>query len=247
MKNVCITGAGRGIGRGLSLYFLQAGYAVAALDADQQALKELQELAGTAAELLIIPCDVSSQAEVKQAFKHISKSWDSLYGLINNAGISKFEPFETLTLDNWQQVLGINLTGPMLCSQAALPLLRKSRGAIVNIASTRAVMSEPDTEAYAASKGGLVALTHALAISLGPDVRVNCVSPGWIDVTGLQHSEQKGDKLTANDHSQHPAGRVGQAEDVARLAEFLLDPTNDFITGQNYLLDGGMTRKMIYS
>ncbi len=247
MKNVCITGAGRGIGRGLSLYFLQAGYAVAALDADQQALKELQELAGTAAELLIIPCDVSSQAEVKQAFKHISKSWDSLYGLINNAGISKFEPFETLTLDNWQQVLGINLTGPMLCSQAALPLLRKSRGAIVNIASTRAVMSEPDTEAYAASKGGLVALTHALAISLGPDVRVNCVSPGWIDVTGLQHSEQKGDKLTANDHSQHPVGRVGQAEDVARLAEFLIDPANDFITGQNYLLDGGMTRKMIYS
>ena len=98
-------------------------------------------------------------------------------------------------------------------------------------------MSEPETEAYAATKGGLVALTHALAISLGPDVRVNAVAPGWISGA---------DDLRDVDHAQHPAGRVGKAEDIANMVLFLLNPENSFITGQNFIIDGGMTRKMIY-
>jgi len=100
-------------------------------------------------------------------------------------------------------------------------------------------MSEPNTEAYAASKGGIVALTHALAMSLGPDVRVNCVSPGWIDV--------RGEHLRAEDHAQHPAGRVGVPEDIAALAAWLLGPESGFVTGAEFVVDGGMTRKMIYA
>jgi NAD(P)-dependent dehydrogenase (short-subunit alcohol dehydrogenase family) len=120
-----------------------------------------------------------------------------------------------------------------------VPHLRAARrGAIVNIASTRALQSEPDTEAYAAAKGGMVALTHALAISLGPQVRVNCVSPGWID-TGKS-------KLRRADHRQHPAGRVGRAEDIAETVAFLLSEKSGFTTGANFVVDGGMTRKMIY-
>ena len=99
-------------------------------------------------------------------------------------------------------------------------------------------MSEPNTEAYAASKGGLVALTHALAISLGPDVRVNCISPGWILT--------KGPKPSKDEHAFHPAGRVGSPEDVAALAEFLVGPDSRFITGSEFIIDGGVTRKMIY-
>jgi NAD(P)-dependent dehydrogenase (short-subunit alcohol dehydrogenase family) len=99
-------------------------------------------------------------------------------------------------------------------------------------------MSEPNTESYAAAKGGLVALTHALAISLGPDVRVNCISPGWIDV--------KVKALRPVDHEQHPAGRVGRPADIASLVAWLLDPANRFATGSEFVLDGGMTRKMIY-
>ena len=99
-------------------------------------------------------------------------------------------------------------------------------------------MSEPDTEAYAASKGGLVALTHALAVSLGPDIRVNCISPGWIHTKGAAPREE--------DHADHPAGRVGTAEDVAALAAFLLGPESGFITGAEFTVDGGMTRKMKY-
>jgi NAD(P)-dependent dehydrogenase (short-subunit alcohol dehydrogenase family) len=117
-------------------------------------------------------------------------------------------------------------------------MLRAAKGAVVTIASTRARMSEPDTEAYAASKGGLVALSHALAMSLGPDVRVNAISPGWIDVAG--------ERLRPEDHAQHPAGRVGRPEDVASLAAWLLDPAQAFVTGSEFVLDGGMTRKMIY-
>jgi NAD(P)-dependent dehydrogenase (short-subunit alcohol dehydrogenase family) len=114
--------------------------------------------------------------------------------------------------------------------------LRKASGAIVNIASTRALQSEPDTEAYAAAKGGVVALTHALAMSLGPRVRVNCVSPGWIASAGLSRKE----------HAQHPAGRAGRPEDIGEITAFLISDAAGFITGQNFVVDGGMTRKMIY-
>jgi NAD(P)-dependent dehydrogenase (short-subunit alcohol dehydrogenase family) len=125
--------------------------------------------------------------------------------------------------------------------------LRRSRGTIVNIASTRALMSEPDTESYSASKGGLVALTHALAVSLGSDVRVNCISPGWIDVSSRQkRSRRQAEILSEADHAQHPVGRVGRVEDVAAMAVFLASAESGFVTGQNFVVDGGMTRKMIY-
>jgi NAD(P)-dependent dehydrogenase (short-subunit alcohol dehydrogenase family) len=102
-------------------------------------------------------------------------------------------------------------------------------------------MSEPNSEAYAASKGGLVALTHALAVSLGSEgIRVNCISPGWIE-TGDYTA------LRTGDHSQHPAGRVGTPDDVVRACLFLTDPANDFVTGTNIVVDGGMTRRMIYA
>ncbi len=114
------------------------------------------------------------------------------------------------------------------------------------MASTRARMAEPDTEAYSASKGGLLGLTHALAISLGPHVRVNAILPGWIDVRGLQHGAGKVPPLRKKDHAQHPAGRVGTAEDVAALTHFLLYGESGFVTGAEFVVDGGMTRKMIY-
>jgi NAD(P)-dependent dehydrogenase (short-subunit alcohol dehydrogenase family) len=149
------------------------------------------------------------------------------------------KPLRELSLAEWQAVLGTNLTSTFLLVRAAEDLLRTARGAIVTVASTRAHQSEPNTESYSASKGGLLALTHALAVSLGPDVRANCVSPGWINV--------RNEALSAEDDAQHPAGRVGRPDDGAALIAWLLGPESGFVTGAEFVADGGMTRKMIYT
>jgi NAD(P)-dependent dehydrogenase (short-subunit alcohol dehydrogenase family) len=150
------------------------------------------------------------------------------------------KPLRRLSLTEWYRVIDTNLTAAFLFARAAEKSLRKARGAMVTIASTRAAMSEPDTESYAATKGGLVALTHALAISLGPDVRVNCVSPGWIETKDYGALRRK-------DHAQHPVGRVGKPQDIAEIVAWLLDgERSGFVTGANFVIDGGMTRKMIY-
>jgi NAD(P)-dependent dehydrogenase (short-subunit alcohol dehydrogenase family) len=159
--------------------------------------------------------------------------------IVSNAGIGEFKPLAETTLANWNRVLATNLTATFLLARTAAADLRQAQGALVTIASTRAHMSEPGTLAYSASKGGLLALTHALAVTLAP-VRVNCVSPGWID-TGRHGT------LLASDHAQHPVGRVGRPEDVAAAVAYLLSEEAGFVTGAELIVDGGMTRKMIYS
>jgi NAD(P)-dependent dehydrogenase (short-subunit alcohol dehydrogenase family) len=219
-------------------------------DLDREAGEETRDEYQNLGRLLFIPTDVGDVWSVAKCLDRVAKDCGRLDGLVNNAGIAnpRNTPVESLPLEDWQRMLNTNLTGAFLMVKYAVPLLRRTKGAILNIASTRALQSEPETEAYAAAKGGLLALTHALAVSLGPEIRVNCLSPGWIDVTGWKKSGKRMvNKLSAADHAQHPAGRVGKVEDVAALALFLLSEEAGFITGQNYVVDGGMTRKMIYA
>ncbi len=230
-----ITGAARGIGWAIAARLHADGYAVVLLDCDEAVLARAATLGGRARGWL---CDVTVEAEVTAAIEDLAGTEGRLDGLVCNAGIMIRKPLSALSLEEWSRVLATNLTSTFLLARQAAPLLATARGAIVTIASTRARMSEPDTEAYAASKGGLVALTHALAVSLGPAVRANVVSPGWIDVAG--------ETLRAEDHAQHPAGRVGRPEDVASTVAWLLAPGQDFVTGAEFVIDGGMTRKMIY-
>ena len=228
MKTAIITGGGQGIGRVTTQYLLTHGYRVAIWEADTDALIELREaFKVSASQILFVSCDVSSETNVRKAVDQT----------INHFG----------QVEEWNRVIGTNLTGAFLCAKHLVGYLAARRGCIVNIGSTRAFQSEPDTFAYSASKGGILALTHSLAVSIGPDVRVNAISPGWIDVSNLRKKAKgKGDELRTEDHEQHPAGRVGQADDVARMILFLIAPENSFITGQNFVVDGGMTRKMIY-
>ena len=232
-KAALVTGGARGIGKAVAELLLERGYRVAVCD-----VKPSGDLAGG---LAFIRCDVSREASVRACIGQVAQRFGRLDALVNNAGIASPPngPVAKLALAEWNRRIGTNLTSVFLTAKHAAAHLRRARGAIVNIASTRALQSEPDTEAYAAAKGGMVALTHALAVSLGPDVRVNCVSPGWID-TGKS-------KLRRVDHDQHPAGRVGRVQDIAEMVSFLLSERAGFTTGANFVVDGGMTRKMIYA
>jgi NAD(P)-dependent dehydrogenase (short-subunit alcohol dehydrogenase family) len=225
-----VTGGARGIGAAIAGRLVRDGYSVVVADLDS---------GGTAlARARYVQCDVADEASVHALLDSVRATEGRLDALVCNAGINVRKPLVALSLAEWSRVIGTNLTSTFLLTRAAEALLRASKGAVVTIASSRARMSEADTEAYAASKGGLVALTHALAISLGPDVRVNCISPGWIFT--------KGDPPRPEDHAFHPVGRVGTSEDVAPLAAFLLGPESGFITGAEFVIDGGVTRKMIY-
>ncbi len=228
---VLVTGAARGIGAAIAERQAEAGWRVVAADRNPAA----KAIAG----VRFVLADVSDEASVRRLVGEIAAEEGRLDGLVCNAGFMIRKPIAALSLAEFNAVLATNLTSMFLLVRAAETLLRTRRGAVVAIASTRARMSEADTEAYAASKGGLVALTHALAVSLGPDVRVNCVSPGWIDT--------RGEALRPEDHAQHPAGRVGGVADVAAMVAFLLGPDSGFITGAEFVVDGGMTRKMIYA
>jgi NAD(P)-dependent dehydrogenase (short-subunit alcohol dehydrogenase family) len=242
-----VTGAGQGIGKGITRRLAADGMHVVVTDIDAEAAAE------TAAELgpqaTAVRVDVSDESSVTELMQFVRTRYGHLNALINNAGITRPArgPVEQLELSEWNRIIATNLTGLFLCSKHAVPLLRCTKGTIVNIASTRALQSEPHTEAYSASKGGVVALTHAMAVSLGPEIRVNCVSPGWIAVDAWRKKATRQPAvLTSKDHAQHPAGRVGRPEDVAAMVAWLISAEAGFVTGQNFVVDGGMTRKMIY-
>ncbi len=241
-KTVIVTGAGNGIGSVIAAHYARQGAAVALWDRDAAGLRTVQEsLEKEGFKVISRVIDLTNPDEIVTGFEQDGGTLGRIDVLINNAGLGHNQSPYELAVDDWDYVLNTNLRGTFLCAREAAKAMRtQGRGAIVNIASTRALMSEPNTEAYAASKGGILALTHALAISLGPDhITVNAISPGWIETGDYS-------QLKTTDHAQHPAGRVGRPDDIARACLYLTNPENDFITGTNLVIDGGMTRKMIY-
>jgi NAD(P)-dependent dehydrogenase (short-subunit alcohol dehydrogenase family) len=207
-KAALVTGAAQGIGAGIARVLAGRGYDVAVAD-----------LKKPAAGFFFVRTDVSREPSVRACVSAVLREFGRLDALVNNAGLADpaSGPVEKLALAEWNRRLGTNLTGVFLMTKHCVPRLRAARGAVVNISSTRALQSEAGTEAYAASKGGVVALTHALA------------------------------KLRPKDHAQHPVGRAGRDADIAQLTAYLLSDAAGFITGQNFVVDGGMTRKMIYA
>ena len=243
-----VTGGARGIGRAIAARLIEEGGRVAILDGDVAAGKDAVAEYGDHARFL--RCDVSREPAVRSAVAQAVRWGGRLDGLVNNAGLKDPDvgPPEKLALAVWQKFLAVNLTGYFLVAKHAIPHLRRARGAMVHVGSTRAVQSEPDTIAYSATKGGIAALSHSLAISCGPDIRSNCIEPGWIAVDSFgPRATRHAPKLEPSDHAQHPVGRVGRPEDIASLAAWLLSAEAGFVTGATYVSDGGMTRKMIYA
>ncbi|ATG37848.1 3-oxoacyl-[acyl-carrier-protein] reductase FabG (plasmid) [Phaeobacter piscinae] len=223
MKRAIVTGGSGLIGREICAHLLREGWEVASFD-----LKE-----GNVG--VQIHCDLSSEDSINEAFCKLN--WDHLDLLVNNGGLV-FETFTQLsetTLDKWKSTLDSHLTGAFMMSRAAQPMLREG-GSIIMMASTRALMSEGIDFSYAAAKGGMLALAQALAVQLGPKIRVNTIAPGWItDETDLRDV----------DNSQHPVGRVGRPADIAETVMYLVSAR--FVTGETVVVDGGMTKKMIYA
>lgn len=240
-QTIIVTGAAAGIGKEIACSFAKAGGNVVLADINATAGKELEEqIQSEGNSAVFIKTDVKKVEDIKQLIEYTIQKYGKIDCLINNAGMDKFVPIFELSVNEWDEVIQTNLRSVFLCSREAAKYMKETGGSIINMASTRAFMSEANSESYAASKGGIIALTHALAASLSPfRIRVNSISPGWINT-------DDGAVLTEADHLQHWSGRVGKPGDIARLCMFLANKENDFITGQNFTVDGGMTKKMIY-
>ncbi|MCK9910697.1 SDR family oxidoreductase, partial [Microbacteriaceae bacterium K1510] len=216
-KVVIVTGAGKGIGRGVAQAYAEHGAKVLIAERNESDGKETERLIKEAGgEAFFQLADVSRPEQIEALMSKAEELYGRIDVLINNAGLSRWKSPYKLTVEEWDTVINTNLRSVFLCSREAAKVMRtQGGGSIVNMASTRALMSEPETEAYAASKGGILALTHALAISFAPDhIRVNAISPGWIEVGDYE-------ALREIDHTQHPSGRVGKPEDIARACLYL--------------------------
>jgi NAD(P)-dependent dehydrogenase (short-subunit alcohol dehydrogenase family) len=242
-KVVVITGAAKGIGRGVAAAYSKIGAKVVLADVDSEAGdRTVTEIRKQGGEALYVKTDVRSETDIIHLVEAAIQTFGRIDILINNAGKGVFKSPYDLTIEEWDDVLNTNLRSVFLCSREAAKYMRKNPtgGAIVNIASTRALMSEPNSESYGASKGGIVAITHALAASFSQDrITVNAISPGWI------HNGDEAE-LSQADHEQHLSKRVGKPSDIAKACLYLTNPANDFVTGINLVVDGGMTKKMIY-
>lgn len=268
---ILLTGGARGIGRGLFRHFLQAGHQVIILDYNTEELAHTKEQAakwsiGSTSTWHAFECDLSKRDDIRSAVETVKQKFGGkLDLLINNAFPTTLSLSEDRTMEadgntmdqEWDLKIAIGLTAPFTLSRLCVPMLAagnstpNSPGTIINISSTRAYQSEPDHEAYSAAKAGLLGLTQSMSVSLGHrhKIRVNAIMPGWIHVVNeSKTADEKGGKweegLSKADTEWHPAGRVGRVEDIARAVEYLIG--NEFVTGQEVVVDGGVGRKMVY-
>lgn len=240
-KVVVVTGASNGIGKGIAKAYIEEGAKVVLADIDEKAGQAFIDSLENADQAIFIQTDVRIEKDILSLLKNTIDTYGKIDILVNNAGKGLFKSVYDVTVEEWDDVINTNLRSVFLCSRTAAKYMRETNGgSIVNISSTRAYMSEANTESYSASKGGIMAITHALANSLAEDhITVNSISPGWIET---KHYGE----LREIDHKQHLSKRVGKPEDIARACLFLTNRDNDFITGTNLTVDGGMTVKMIY-
>lgn len=240
-RRIFVTGGAEGIGKAIVEAFCLSGDQVAFCDINETAGQETAKATGS----IFHKVDVSDKDALESCMQRILSEWNDIDIIVNNVGISQFSPITETSVEDFDKILSINLR-PVFITSRLLAIHRKEQsspnpyGRIINICSTRYLMSEPGSEGYAASKGGIYSLTHALALSLSEwNITVNSIAPGWIQTHDY-------DQLRPEDHSQHPSRRVGKSEDIARICLFLCEENNDFINGENITIDGGMTKKMIY-
>ena len=240
-RRVFVTGGAHGIGRGIVEAFSKVGDRVAFCDINTELGNEIAQKCGA----IFFEVDVRDKECLENCINTLLNEWGDIDIIINNVGISKLSPITETSVEDFEDIINVNLRSAFITSR----LLAKHRssivntnryGRIINLCSTRYLQSEEGSEAYAASKGGIWSMTHALAVSLAQyKITVNCIAPGWINVN-------ENEIIRPEDNEFHLSGRVGRVEDVARTCLFLCDENNNFINGQCITVDGGVTKKMIY-
>lgn len=243
-KICVITGGANGIGRCIAEAFLDAGAKVAVVDIDAASGGRLVSRYGTE-RVLFLQGDIAEKAVLERFAEQVLKRFERVDYLINNACVSKKGILSDCSFEDFDYVLRLGVLAPYYLTKLFYNAFAQG-AAVVNIASTRAFMSQGDTESYTAAKGGISALTHALAVSLSGRVRVNAVSPGWIETGAYQKEERFVPVHSEPDRVQHPVQRVGTPQDIAKTVLFLCSDDAAFITGENITVDGGMTKRMIY-
>ncbi|HKW64750.1 MAG TPA: SDR family oxidoreductase [Candidatus Acidoferrum sp.] len=246
-KVALITGGGTGIGRAIALAFAREGASVAVagrrLEKVKEVAAEIEKQGGAA---LPLQCDVSRTKDPERAISETAKKFGKFNVLVNNAGTLSVSTVDTITEEDWDRVITVNLKGPFLTSRAALREFRKNGGGtIVNIGSILGLVAMKDRAAYCASKGGVTMLTKAMALDHAHEnVRVNCICPSIVEtelVKGLFDDSEQGKRLKQSRMGTIPLGRFGQPADVADLAVFLASDESSWLTGTAIPLDGGLT------
>lgn len=233
-KGVIITGGNQGIGKALCRGYLSQGATVCMIDLNEKLDPDLED------DKLHFFCGDIARKRVLEVFSEFCiEKLDSIDILVNNACISKKGILSGCSYEDFDYVLSVGVKAPYYLSSLLMDGLIQSKGNIINIASSRSFQSQPDTEAYTSTKGGIYALTHGLSMSLKGKVRVNAIAPGWIDTTN-------GANITVEDVEAIPVNRVGNCQDIVNMAMFLSSEKASFITGETMVVDGGMSRQMVY-
>lgn len=241
-KVAVVTGASKGIGAGIARALGAAGAAVVVNYASDKAgaEKAVADIKANGGQAIAVKGDVSKPAEVKRLFDETRKTFGKLDVLVNNAGVYKFAPIEEISEAEYQRQFGTNVLGPLLTTREALPLFGSEGGSVINISSIVSRMGIPGSAIYAGTKGALDTITQVLASELGPrKIRVNSINPGMVETEGAHAVGIIGSDLQKNVEASAPLGRIGQPEDVAKVAVFLASDEAGWLTGERISASGG--------
>jgi len=248
-KVTIVTGAGKGIGWGIATVFSKEGAKVVVVDWDEEAGKKTaEEIRQAGGDALFVNCDVSNEEQVKAMVQATLDKYGRIDVLVNNAGIGVYKPLLEATSEDWDRCLAVNLKGVFLCSKYTIPHMQAvGKGAIVNISSVHAHATVNGVAPYAASKGGITALTRNMAIDYGPAIRVNAIAPGWVLTPLIQSIFDSYDDPAEQQRlveQRQVMKRIGRPEDIGYAAAFLASDEASFITGTQLFVDGGLTAQL---
>ncbi len=248
-KVAIVTGAGKGIGWGIAKVFSQEGAKVVVVDWDEEAGKKTaEEIRQSGGDAIFVHCDVSNEEQVKAMVQATLDKYGRIDVLVNNAGIGVYKPVLEATSEDWDRCLAVNLKSVFLCSKYVIPHMQAAgKGAIVNISSVHSHATVNGVAPYAASKGGITALTRNMAIDYGPAIRVNAIAPGWVLTPLIQSIFDSYPDPAAQRRlveQRQVMKRIGRPEDIGYAAAFLASDEASFITGTQLFVDGGLTAQL---